>query len=149
LKVYPAGVTALRISEVAERTGLSTATLRYYETVGLVATPPRSDGGYRLYDQRVVDRLAFIVRAKQLGLNLEEIRELVEVWDGDECAPVQHALVERVAVKLEQVDARIAELTAFAEQLRATLTRLAAPPQPGPCSPACSCNVVLSIGRRP
>jgi hypothetical protein len=57
-----------RISELAERTGFSASALRFYEQAGLLSASERSAGGYRLYDQAAVERLAFIARAKQLGL---------------------------------------------------------------------------------
>jgi MerR family transcriptional regulator, copper efflux regulator len=58
---------------------------------GIRLGPPagRTDGGYRLSDDRTLARLAFITRAKQLGCTLEKITELVEVWNGDRCGPVQ------------------------------------------------------------
>jgi DNA-binding transcriptional MerR regulator len=132
-------VAHLRISEVAERTGLSTTTLRYYESIGLVTAPQRSDGGYRLYDQRTLERIGFITRAKQLGLSLDEVRELVDVWDRDRCTPVQKHLAQAVASKLDAVEARVAELAAFADQLRATLVRLTGPSPTGPCAADCPC----------
>jgi MerR family transcriptional regulator, copper efflux regulator len=59
--------TGLKIKQVADATGLTTATLRYYEEIGLLPEAPRTAAGYRTYDQRTLDRLAFINRAKQLG----------------------------------------------------------------------------------
>ena len=129
----------MRISEVAERSGLSTTTLRYYESIGLVTAPARSHGGYRLYDQRTLDRIGFITRAKQLGLSLDEVRDLVDVWDHDRCTPVQEHLAQAVATKLDTVEARIAELAALADQLRATLVRLTGPSPTGPCAADCPC----------
>jgi MerR family copper efflux transcriptional regulator len=49
----------------------------------------RTDAGYRLYDDMTITRLAFIGRAKQLGRTLEEITDLVGIWDGERCGPVQ------------------------------------------------------------
>jgi MerR family copper efflux transcriptional regulator len=66
----------LRIAEVARRSGFSPATLRYYEDIGLLPATSRTRGGYRAYDERTLERLAFIARAKQLGCSLEEIADL-------------------------------------------------------------------------
>jgi MerR family copper efflux transcriptional regulator len=85
-------MTSYLISEVADRTGFSAPTLRYYEDIGLVAPVERTASGYRRYDERAIDRLRFIARSKRLGLSLEEITGLVELFDLDECAPVQERL---------------------------------------------------------
>ena len=57
---------------MSKRSGFTPATLRYYEDLGLLPAPSRTDAGYRLYDDKALDRLAFIARAKQLGCSLEE-----------------------------------------------------------------------------
>ena len=82
-------MSTLTIGQVAERTGFSASSLRYYEGIGLVVPAARTDAGYRLYDEAAVGRLAFIARAKQLGCTLEEITDLVSIWDGERCGPVQ------------------------------------------------------------
>ncbi len=67
----------LRIGELAERQGVSTATLRYYERLGLLGRPDRTASGYRTYDHDHEERVRFIVRAKALDLSLDEIRALL------------------------------------------------------------------------
>ncbi|ASU77014.1 MerR family transcriptional regulator [Actinopolyspora erythraea] len=69
----------MQIGEVAERCGLSLRTIRYYEEVGLVAPSARSQGGFRLYTEADLRRLTVIKRMKPLGLQLEEMRELLEL----------------------------------------------------------------------
>jgi DNA-binding transcriptional MerR regulator len=71
------------ISEVARRSGVPPKTLRYYGDIGLVR-PERTPSGYREYDDRVFDRLAFIRSARALGLSLAEIRGIVTVRDNGE-----------------------------------------------------------------
>lgn len=135
-----ADVTAsLLISELAARSGFPPSTLRYYEQVGLLAASERSTGGYRLYDEAAVSRLRFIERAKQLGLPLEEIRELVAVWDGGLCAHVQDRLRTHVAAKAVDVRARLGALRALADQLDAAGTALAEQAPDGPCGDGCGC----------
>src|SRR2546429_1013417 len=114
-KLYPSRVARLRISELAERTGLSTTDLSYYESIGPVTAPAPSHG-YRLYDQRTLDRIGFITRAKQLGLSLDEVRDLVDVWDRDRRTPVR-STGPGGGHQLDTVEARTAELAAFAGQL--------------------------------
>src|SRR6266498_577910 len=107
-----------RIAEVARRSGFTTATLRYYEELGLIPPAKRTPAGYRVYDDRATDRLTFIGRAKQLGSSLEEIIDLVKAWDTDRCGPVKHRLRTLVAAKAADAQARIAELVSFMEELR-------------------------------
>ncbi len=73
-------MTAYRISEVAEKSGFSPATLRYYEQIGVVPATARNEAGYRIYDERSLGRLAFVARAKQLGLSLDEAGDLAQLW---------------------------------------------------------------------
>jgi DNA-binding transcriptional MerR regulator len=132
-------VTEYQISEVARRSGFSTSTLRFYETVGLLARPARSQGGYRVYDEQVLDRLRFIGRAKQLGLPLEEIRELVIVWDGGACASVQVRLRQLLADKIDEVQDRVAEFSVLSDELADARSALGQSSPDGPCGPDCGC----------
>lgn len=101
----------------------------------------RTAAGYRLYDERALERLAFIAHAKQLGCTLEEITDLVVIWDGDECAPVQRRFHELVTAKLAETEQRIAALKAFSDQLQVAAARLTEPPVDGPCDEHCACLV--------
>jgi DNA-binding transcriptional MerR regulator len=71
----------MQIGEVAERTGLSLRTIRYYEEVDLVVPSARTQGGFRLYTEPDVQRLDVIKRMKPLGFQLEEMRELLGILD--------------------------------------------------------------------
>ena len=66
----------LQIGRVAQRTGLSADTIRFYEKAGLLPRPARSSGGYRLYGEHAIADLEFIQKAQRLGFSLNEIREL-------------------------------------------------------------------------
>jgi MerR family copper efflux transcriptional regulator len=128
-----------RIAEVADRTGFSTPTLRYYEEIGLLPPAERTAAGYRVYDDRALDRLRFVARAKQLGCSLEEIADLAEAWDRDECEPVKHRLRGLVADKLVEVEARLAELRALQSDLYRAAEMLESAPLDGPCNESCGC----------
>ena len=130
------------ISQAAERSGFSASALRYYEGIGLVRPSDRTDAGYRLYDEDTLDRLAFVARAKQLGCSLDEVNDLVGIWDEGGCAPVQRRLHELVTAKLAAAERQITELTAFADQLRLAATHLAGPPVDGPCDAGCACRTL-------
>ncbi len=67
----------LKIGELAKRSGTTTKTVRYYELLGLLHEPERTESGYRLYDDKDVERLTFIRKAKSLGFSLTEIGEPV------------------------------------------------------------------------
>ena len=127
------------IGEVAERSGFSASALRYYEGIGLVEPSTRTGSGYRVYGDEALARLAFISRAKRLGCSLEEIADLVEVWDGERCGPVQRRFHELITAKLAAARRQIAELTRLTEQLEDAAALLAGPASDGPCGPDCAC----------
>lgn len=127
------------IGETAERSGFSASALRYYGGIGLVEPATRTDSGYRMYDDEALARLAFIARAKQLGCSLDEITDLVAIWDGDRCGPVQRRFHELVTDKIGGAQRQIAELTEFAAQLRTAATQLSGEPIDGPCNDNCAC----------
>ena len=81
----------LRRGELAKRTGCNIETIRYYERIGLLPDPPRSDNGFRSYEERHLTRLTFIRRARELGFTLEEVQNLLRLVDGGHytCAQVQ------------------------------------------------------------
>lgn len=67
----------MRIGEVARQAGISAKTLRFYEAVGLLPSPPRSEGGYRLYSEGDLRLLRFVRTARALGLSIGEIRSIL------------------------------------------------------------------------
>ena len=67
----------MNISEAARLSGLSSKTIRYYEDIGLIAPARRSDNGYRQYEQRAVEELKFLGRARHVGFDLDECRQLL------------------------------------------------------------------------
>ncbi len=97
----------LKIKEVAGASGFTAATLRYYEQIGILPTSTRTPAGYRTYDDRTLDRLAFIARAKQLGCTLEEITRLTTAWEGGQCGPIQDQLRDLVAGKIHAAQTQI------------------------------------------
>ena len=105
--------------EVAEKVGVNPETLRYYERRGLIPKPPRSDGGFRLYDESYVDRLRFIRRGKDLGFTLAEVKGLLDLRVDEEatCQDVK----ARAEDKLDEVTEKIRSL----KQIRDALARLA------------------------
>ncbi|MFF7494649.1 MULTISPECIES: MerR family transcriptional regulator [Streptomyces] len=130
-------MTSMRISQLAERSGVPATTLRFYESAGLLSAD-RTPAGYRMYGEDAVDRLAFIGAAKHLGLALEEIGELVGVWEAGACRDVKADLRPRISARLAEAEARAAELAAFTASLRGALAHLdALPDRAGRCDPEC------------
>src|SRR5712691_2138718 len=72
-------MTGLLIGDVAERTGLTAPTIRYYESIGLLPAPSRSSTGYRRYNETTVAELRFIKKAQALGFSLDEVAEILKL----------------------------------------------------------------------
>jgi len=110
---------SLRIGEVARRSGVGIEALRFYERRGLLGRPARTESNYRVYDETVLERLDFIRRAQAVGFTLDEIGEiLAESADGH--SPCRHVR-ELARRKLEELDARLAELRRHRAELARTL----------------------------
>lgn len=131
--------TVYKIKDVADRSGFSAATLRYYEDIGLLPAADRTAAGYRVYDDATLERLAFIARAKQLGCSLDEIGDLAAAWDGGQCGPVQDRLRSVVADKLTDAQHQIAELMTLTSELQHAATALERHRADGPCDDTCGC----------
>jgi MerR family transcriptional regulator, copper efflux regulator len=128
-----------RIKEVADRSGFTAATLRYYEEIGLLPESRRTSAGYRVYDDHTLDRLAFIARAKQLGCSLDEIADLTVAWDGGRCGPVQDRLRDVVTDKLATAQRQIIELMTLTSDLQRAAAQLERHRPDGPCDDSCGC----------
>jgi MerR family copper efflux transcriptional regulator len=76
----------MRIGELARQSGVPATALRYYEQLGLLPDPDRTESGYRAYGEEAVDRLAFIRAAQAVGLTLAEMRQVLGVRDAGEAA---------------------------------------------------------------
>ena len=81
----------LGIGALSKQTGCNIETIRYYEKIHLLNAPARTEGGHRMFDHAQVKRLSFILRCRQLGFSIGEIRNLLGLVDGDaaSCAEVQ------------------------------------------------------------
>ena len=108
----------LKRAELARRTGCNLETIRYYEKIGMMPDPPRTASGYRVYDNKHVARLRFILRGRGLGFSIDELRGLLGLVDGgtQTCAEVK-ALTEQ---HLSDVRAKIADLRRIEKVLAAT-----------------------------
>jgi MerR family mercuric resistance operon transcriptional regulator len=108
----------LKRADLARRTGCNLETIRYYEKIGIMPEPTRTAPGYRVYDVTHVARLRFILRGRELGFSIEELRGLLQLVDQGThtCAEVK-ALTEQ---HLADVRAKIADLKRIEKVLTAT-----------------------------
>jgi len=127
------------IGELNQRSGVSTKTIRYYEDIGLLPSPERTDSGYRSYEEAAIGRLGFIRAAKSVGLSLGEIRETLDFRDRGEvpCAHVT-ALIERHAADLSE---RITALEAMRRDLE-HLAKKARNASPSDSRAATYCHII-------
>lgn len=119
---------AMKIGELAARSGLPIKTLRFYEDRGLLPAVGRSPGGYRLFCESSLQRLAFIRRLKALGLSLEEVAECLAAHDAGRlpCSDV-HRLLEQ---QISRVDRRMEELRLLRRELKGLLANWRNTPDP-------------------
>ena len=113
------GRRMLKIGEVSKRSGVGVEALRFYEKSGLLERPSRTYGGYRVYGEDVLDRLAFIKQAQALGFSLEEIRRIVE--DARKGQSPCDEVREIVRRRMEELDERLRELQRHRRELKQTL----------------------------
>ncbi len=108
----------LTIGKLGTRAGVKVPTIRYYEQIGLLPEAERSSGNQRLYDQKALDRLAFIRHARDLGFTLEAIRDLLSLSDNpDQSCAAADAIAKAQLVEVESRLARLAALKAELERM--------------------------------
>ncbi len=108
-----------RIGELARRTGKTKRALHLYEEKGLLIPADRSKGGFRLYDDDNVRRIAFIDQMQLLGLSLAEVQKLLRKWSTSESVP--HTMTEEYRIQLADVRAKLSALKALEQELVASL----------------------------
>ena len=103
------------VGQMSKASQTKTVTIRYYEQQGLMRIPPRTPGGYRVYDDHDLDRLLFIRRSRHLGFSLKSVRELLELADQADapCADVN----AKVAQHLTDVRKRLEQLHSLEDEL--------------------------------
>ncbi len=109
----------MKIGEVSQASGIGIEALRFYERSGLLGKPARSQSGYRLYDEGVLERLAFIRKAQTLGFSLEEIKQIIS--DAQSGASPCDDVREIVRQRLSELDERMREMRRYRKELAETL----------------------------
>lgn len=129
----------MRIGELATEVGLTTKTIRYYESIGLLDEPARTPSGYRIYNSGAVERLRFVKEAQATGLSLAEIGSILEIKNqgGQSCSHTR-ALLEQ---HLQDLDRQIIRLQVARGEL-ARLADRAADLDPSKCTDTNRCQVI-------
>lgn len=131
----------MKIGELAAATGATTKAIRYYESIGLLEQPARTDAGYRSYGPEAIERLEFVKQAQSSGLALTEIRSILEIKDrgGRSCEHTRDLL----QAHLDELDRKVVELQHARVELRKMHDRAAAL-DPAACTDAHRCQVITS-----
>jgi DNA-binding transcriptional MerR regulator len=131
----------MQIGQLARTSGVTTKTIRYYESIGLLDTPARTAGGYRSYGPEALERLDFIRQAKASGLTLAEIGSILEIKDdgGQSCDHTRALLAEHLVA----LDVKIDELLAARAELQ-RLSERAGRLDPSQCTDVNRCQVIAT-----
>lgn len=129
----------MRIGELGDAVALTTKTIRYYESIGLVPEPERTGSGYRDYGNDAVERLEFVKQAQASGLTLAEIRSILEIKDagGQSCEHTRHLLQRHLDALDTQIDAMKRQRKELAE-----LAERALGLDPSTCTDEHRCQVI-------
>ncbi|CAK9884205.1 MAG: HTH-type transcriptional regulator CueR [Candidatus Erwinia impunctatus] len=105
----------MNISEIAQKTGLTAKTIRFYEEKGLITPPLRGDNGYRYYRRQHIDELTLLRQARQVGFNLQECAGLVQLFNN----PARHSadVKAKTLNKIAELDRHIIELQTIRQRL--------------------------------
>jgi DNA-binding transcriptional MerR regulator len=128
------------IHELTQQTGVSAKTIRYYESIGLLPRPKRAENNYRQYSPPDVERLRLIASARNLGLSLADIAEILDARDNG-IAPCQRVL-DSIAQQLNAIDRRIADLLTLRDSLRQLHTEGAILPRDDVKGEHCICYLL-------
>jgi DNA-binding transcriptional MerR regulator len=109
----------MQISDLAEMLGITTRTVRLYEKLGLVEPPKRTDGRVRYYEKSDVKRFKFVLKVKELGLSLEEMKELAQLYDQEHQAPekIMPRLTELLDTHLKNIRQKVSILQSLEKDI--------------------------------
>lgn len=116
-------IGGIPIGAAARRSGVNIETIRFYERSGLLAAPPRTAGGHRVYDAEGVKRLNFVRRSRELGFTLDQVRDLLTLADEEEPSCAEAAAL--ATAQLGAVRGRLADLARMEAVLAAMIERCA------------------------
>jgi Cu(I)-responsive transcriptional regulator len=111
---------AMNIGQAAQASGVRAKTIRYYEETGLIPAAGRTEAGYRVYDDKDVNTLRFIHRARQLGFSVQDIRRLLALWQDKSRASVEVKALARSHITA--LDEKLAKLRSMKRTLEHVVT---------------------------
>lgn len=116
----------MQISDLAETLGITTRTIRLYEKMGLVDPPKRTDGKVRYYEKKDIKRFKFVLKVKELGLSLEEMKELADLFDKEQKIPgkIMPRLIELLEGHLISIRQKISTLQSLESDITAYHKRI-------------------------
>ncbi|HEX9080368.1 MAG TPA: MerR family transcriptional regulator [Desulfuromonadaceae bacterium] len=116
----------MQISDLAETLGITTRTIRLYEKLGLVEPPKRTGGRVRYYEKEDVKRFKFVLRLKTLGLSLEEMKELADLYNREDRVPdkIMPRLIELLDTHLNSIKEKTATLQRLEKDISEYRTRI-------------------------
>jgi DNA-binding transcriptional MerR regulator len=129
-----------QIGEVARELGINPKTIRYYEEIDLIPRAQRSRSGYRVYEQAAIDRIAFILRARELDFSLDDIGEILALREQGE-APCLY-VTELVEKQLAQIDAKIVALQQLQHELEEIRQQARSIPLEDIVNKECVCHLI-------
>lgn len=118
----------MQISDLAETLGITSRTIRLYEKIGLVESPKRTDGGVRYYEKSDLTRFKFVLRLKTLGLTLDEMKELADLYNRDEERvpdKIMPRLLELLDTHLNSIREKVSTLQRLEKEISAYRERIA------------------------
>lgn len=135
-----------QIGEVANELNINPKTIRYYEEFGLIPPPQRTERGYRVFNRSDIDRLAFILRARELDFSLDDIGEILALRENGEtpCLYVTELVDKQVAA----IDAKIATLNQLRQELETIQRQAQTIPLDVIVNKDCVCHLIENIVRR-
>ncbi len=116
----------MQISDLAESLGITSRTIRLYEKIGLVEPPKRTEGGVRYYEKKDLKRFKFVLRLKTLGLTLDEMKELAELYNREDRIPdkIMPRLTELLDTHLNSIKEKITTLQRLEKEISEYRTRI-------------------------
>ena len=137
-------LTVMRIGELAQRTGVPTKTIRYYEDIGVLPAPGRAPNGYRDYPEDAVARLDFVRDAQATGLSLTEIASILDLRSQGQATC--HHVIDLLDRHLAALDRHITTLRQTRREL-AALTEQARSLDPSHCHDPNRCQTISAAGQ--
>lgn len=116
----------MQISDLAEQLGITARTIRLYEKIGLVNPPKRTEGGVRYYDKSDIKRFKFVLKLKTLGISLEEMKELADIYTREDKIPekIMPRLIELLDSHLKNIRQKVVTLKSLETEMDAFRKRI-------------------------